>query len=127
LNSANNRRAALVIVFLVGLIGVGNLVVGVWSLSAITSLNIPDRISALDSVIDSLDPSPVGTPDLRDQISNLKTAVIEELNFFHDYSRQLNVIPAYLIVQGIIFMAISSAIYFMIPKRKKGPEASLKA
>ena len=109
--------------FLVGLIGVGNPIVGVWSLSALNSLNIPDRISALSSVIEKLDPSPVEIPELRDQISNLKTAVIEEVNFFHDYSQQLNVIPTYLISQRIIFIATSSAIYFMIPKREKGPKA----
>jgi hypothetical protein len=48
---------------------------------------MPDRISALSSVIDSFDPSQVGTTELRDQILNLKTTVIEELNLFHDYSR----------------------------------------
>jgi hypothetical protein len=124
LNSANNRRVALVIVFLVGLIGAGNLVAGVWSLSTINSLNIPNRISALSSATDSLDPTPVETPELRDQISDLKTAIMEELNFLHDYSQQLNLIPAYLILQGIMFMATSSAMYFMIPKREKGPKAS---
>ncbi|TRZ49350.1 MAG: hypothetical protein D4S01_08765 [Dehalococcoidia bacterium] len=95
----DRRRVAWLIVFLVGLIGVGNLVVGTWSLLAINSLNIPDRISDLNSVIDSIDPSYVGAPELKDQISNLKTAIIEELNFFFGYSQQLNAIPAYLIAQ----------------------------
>ena len=75
-------------------------------------------------MIDSIDPSYVGAPELKDQISNLKTAIIEELNFFFGYSPQLNAIPAYLIVQGIIFVAVSSAIYFMIPKEEKEMEAS---
>lgn len=124
MSSSRKRRVVLVIALLVGLIGAGNLVVGAWSLFTINSLNIPDRISALNSVIDSLDPSTVKTPELREQISNLKESVVEELNFLLDYSRQLNVIPAYLIVQGIFFVAISSAIYFMVPKEEKGSEAS---
>jgi hypothetical protein len=117
--NSNNRRVAWLIVFLVGLIGVGNLVVGVWSLLAISSLNMPHKISDLNSVIDSIDPSYVGAPELKDQISNLKTTVIEELSLFHDYSKQLNLMPAHFILQGIIFMAVSSAIYFIIPKSEK--------
>lgn len=101
-----------------GLNGVGNIALGVWSLFAIESLNITEKISTLNSLIDSIDPSLVGSPTLRDQISSLKTAVVEELNVLFVHSRNLNVIPAYLILQGIIFVAISLAIYFIIPKKE---------
>ena len=125
MNSANKRRIAWIIVFLMGFAGVGNLVAGAWLLFAIGSLNIPNRISALSSLIESLDPSLVTTPELRGQISNLKTGVAEELNFLQDYSRYLNVIPSYLILQGIIFMAISLAIYFIIANKEKGASHQL--
>lgn len=121
MNSANKRRVALMIAFLVGLIGIGNIAVGVWSFFTIESLNITDRISALNSLIDSLDPSLVGSPTLRDQIASLKTTVVEELNVFIIHSRNLNVVPIYLILQGIIFVAISLGIYFIIPKKESAP------
>ena len=120
MDSANKRRSGWIIVFLMGFAGVGNLVAGALLLFAIGSLNIPNRISALSSLIESLDPSLVTTPELRGQMSNLKTGVVEELNFLHDYSRYLNVIPSYLILQGIIFLAISLAIYFIIANKEKG-------
>lgn len=115
---ANKRRVALIIASLVGLNGVGNIAVGAWSFFIIDSLNITDRVSALNSLIDSVDPSLVGSPTLRDQVSSLKTAVVEELNDFLVNSRNFNVIPAFLILQGIIFVAISLAIYFIIPKKE---------
>ncbi len=121
MNSANKRRVALMIASLVGLIGIGNIAVGVWSFFTIESLNITDRISALNSLIDSLDPSLVGSPTLRDQIASLKTTVVEELNVFIIHSRNLNVVPIYLILQGIIFVAISLGIYFIIPKKESAP------
>ena len=117
------RRVVLTIAFLIGLMGAGNLVVGAWSLFTIHSLNLPDRISSLNSVIDSFDPSMVKTLELQDPLSNLKNSVVEELNFLFDYSQMLNAIPVYLIAYGILFVAISSAIYFIV-KEEKGSKES---
>ena len=108
----------MTIAFLIGLIGAGNLIVGVGSQFAIQSLNLPDRISNLNSIIDSFDPSMVKTLELQDPLANLKNSVTEELNFFLDYSQQLNAMPAYLIAQGILFMAISIAISFLVKEEK---------
>ena len=102
------------------LVGVGHLLAGGLLLSAIGSLNMLDRTSSFSSLIESLDPSLVTTPELRSQISNIKTGVIEELNLLHDYSQYLNVIPSYLILQGIIFMALSLAFYFLVAKKENG-------
>lgn len=118
LNMANKRRIALIIASLVGLNGGGNIALGVWSFLEIDSLNIADRVSALNSLIDSLDPSLVGTPTLSDQISSLKTTVLEELNVLRVHSQNFNVIPAFLVFQGIIFVAISLSIYLIIPKKE---------
>ncbi len=118
LHLANKRRIALIIASLVGLNGVGNIALGVWSFLEIDSLNITNRVTALNSMIDSLDPSLVAAPALRDQLLTLKTAVVEELNVFLAHNQNFNVIPAFLIFQGIIFVAISLAIYLIIPKKE---------
>jgi hypothetical protein len=120
LNSASKRRTGWIIAFLMGLVGFGHLVAGGWMLFAFGSLNVPERASAFSSLIKSLDPSLVTTPELRSQISNIKTGVVEELNLLHDISQYLNVIPSYLILQGIIFMALSLAFYFLVAKKEKG-------
>lgn len=118
LNLVNKRRFALIIASLVGLNGVGNIALGVWSFLEIDSLNITDRVTALNSMIDSLDPSLVAAPTLRDQLLTLKTAVVEEFNVFLAHNQNFNVIPAFLIFQGIIFVAISLAIYLIIPEKE---------
>jgi len=118
LNMANKRRIALIIASLVGLNGGGNIALGVWSFLEIDSLNITNRVTALNSMIDSLDPSLVAAPTLRDQLLTLKTAVVEELNVFLVHSQNFNVIPAFLVFQGIIFVAISLAIYLIIPEKE---------
>jgi len=119
LNPPNKRRVALIIAVSVGLTGITNLVVGAWSLFTIYSLNISGRASTLRSVIDSIDPNLVGAQQLSSQVANLKTTAVQVLSFLLGYSGHLNVIPAYLILQGIIFVAISIAIYFVIPKKEK--------
>jgi len=88
------------IIFLSSLAGGGNLFAGAWLLFTIDSLNLPERISASSSLIDSLDSSFMTGPELRGQMSNLKAGVVEELNFLRDYSQYLLVIPLYLILQG---------------------------
>ena len=97
--------------------GVGNIAVGVWSFFQIDALNITDRLSALSSLVDSLDLNLVQTPALRNQISSLKTAALEELDLIVSHSGYLDFIPAYLIVQGVAFVAVSLAVYFLIPKK----------
>lgn len=106
----------MIIAVLVGLIGITNLVIGALSLLAIDSFNVPGRASALRGVIDSIDPNLVTTEQLQTQVANLKTTATQVLSVLLNYSGYLNVIPAYLILQGIIFLAISMAIYFVIPK-----------
>lgn len=123
LNLMKKRRVVLTIAFLIGLMGAGNLIIGAWSLFTIHSLNLPDRISSLNSVIDSFDPSMVKTLELQDPLSNLKNSVAEELNFLFDYSQLLNAIPVYLIAHGILLVTISSTIYF-IDKEEKGSKES---
>jgi len=118
LYSPNKRRGASIIALLVGLTGITNLVVGAWLLLTIYSLDIPGRASTLGEVIDSIDPNLVGAEQLRSQVADLKTTAVAVLNFFLGYSSHLNVIPAYLILQGIIFLAVSIAIYFVIPRKK---------
>ena len=118
MNLANKRRIALIIASLVGLNGVGNIALGVWSFLEIDSLNITNRVTALNSMIDSLDPSLVAAPALRDQLLTLKTAVVEELNVFLAHSQNFDVISAFLVFQGIIFVAISLSIYLIIPKKE---------
>ena len=123
LNLMKKRRVVLTIAFLIGLMGAGNLIVGAWSLFTIHSLNLHDRISTLNSVIDSFDPSMVKTLELQDPLSNLKNSVTEELNFLLDYSQQLNVIPVYLIAYGIFFVTISSVLYFIVKEEKDAKES----
>ena len=123
MNLIKKRRVVLTIAFLIGLMGAGNLIVGAWSLFTIHSLNLPDRISTLNSVIDSFDPSMVKTLELQDPLSNLKNSVTEELNFLLDYSQQLNAIPVYLIAHGILFVAISSALYVIVKEEKDSKES----
>lgn len=123
MNLMKKRRVVLTIAFLIGLMGAGNLIVGAWSLFTIHSLNLPDRISTLNSVIDSFDPSMVKTLELQDPLSNLKNSVTEELNFLLDYSQQLNAIPVYLIAHGILFVAISSALYIIVKEEKDSKES----
>jgi len=118
LRSTEKRRVALILVFFVGFWwGVGNIAVGVWSFFQIDALNITDRLSALSSLVDSLDLNLVQTPALRNQISSLKTAALEELDLIVSHSGYLDFIPAYLIVQGVAFVAVSLAVYFLIPKK----------
>ncbi len=118
LNSVEKRRVALIVAILVGLNGIVNIAIGAWAFLSIDSLNLPDRLSTLDSLIDSLDPSLIGSTPLSDQISNLKAATVEELEVLIVQSQNLNVISAYLIIQGIVFAAISLCIYFIIPKKE---------
>jgi len=89
------------------------------SFSAIYSMNIPGRTSALRWVIDSIDPNLVTAGPLQTQVANLKTTATGMLNVFLNYTGYLNVIPAYLILQGIFFLGVSIAIYFVIPKEEK--------
>ena len=116
--SPNKRRGASIIALLVGLTGITNLVVGAWLLLTIYSLDIPGRASTLGEVIDSINPNLVTAGPLQTQVADLKTTAVAVLNFFLGYSAHLNAIPAYLILQGIIFLAISIAIYFVIPRKK---------
>ena len=118
LNSPNRRRTASIIALLVGLTGITHIVAGAWLLLTIYSLDIPTRAATLSSVIDSINPNLVGAEQLRAQVAELKTTAVAVLNFFLGYSGHLNVIPAYLILQGIIFLAVSIAIYFVIPRKK---------
>lgn len=118
LYSPNRRRVASIIALLVGLIGVTHIVVGAWSLLTIYSLDIPTRAATLSSVIDSIDPNLVTAGPLQTQVADLKTTAVAVLHFFLGYSGHLNAIPAYLILQGIIFLAVSIAIYFVIPRKK---------
>ena len=113
-----NKRGALIIAVLVGLVGITNMIVGAWSLLTIYSLDVSTRASALGSVIDSIDPNLVTAGPLQTQVADLKTTAVAVLNFFLGYSGHLNAIPAYLILQGIIFLAVSIAIYFVIPRKK---------
>ena len=124
LYSPNRRRIASIIALLVGLIGVTHLVVGAWSLLTIYSLDIPGRASTLSSVIDSINPDLVTAGPLQTQVAALRTVAVDVLNFFLGYSGHVNVIPAYLILQGIIFLAIAIAIYFVFPKEEKRPTGS---
>jgi len=117
------RRVVLTIAFLIGLMGAGNMIVGAWSLFTIDSLNLPDRISTLNSVIDSFDPSMVKTLELQEPLSTLKNSVTEELNFLFDYSQQLNAIPVFFIAHGILFVAISSALYVTVKEEKNSKES----
>ena len=79
-------------------------------------MNVPGRASALRWTIDSIDPNLVTAGPLQTQVANLKATATGVLDVLLSYSGYLNVIPAYLILQGIIFLAVSIAIYFVIPK-----------
>ena len=118
LYSPSKRRGASIIALLVGLTGITNLVVGAWLLLTIYSLDIPTRASTLGEVIDSINPNLVGAEQLRSQVADLKTTAVDVLNFFLGYSAHLNVIPVYFLLQGIILLAVSIAIYFVIPRKK---------
>ena len=124
MNSGNKRRVVLVIAVLAGLIGITNLVIGALSLLAIDSMNVPGRGSALRWTIDSINPNLVTAGPLQTQVASLKTTATEVLDVFLSYTGYLNVIPAYLILQGIIFLGVSIAIYFVIPKEQKHVKGS---
>jgi len=119
LNSPKKRRVVLAIAVMIGLIGITNLVIGALSLLAIDSMNVPGRALALRWTIDSIDPNLVITEQLQTQVANLKTTATAVLDVLLHYSGYLNVIPAYLILQGIVFLGVSIAIYFVIPKEEK--------
>lgn len=120
MNSGTRRRGVLVIAVLIGLVGITNLVIGALSFLAIDSMSIPNRTSALQWTIDSINPNLVTAGPLQTQVADLKATASGMLDVFLRYCGYLNVIPAYLILQGIIFLVVSIAIYFVIPKEKTG-------
>ncbi len=112
----------MIIVLLIAVLGFGNLFVGAWSFVTIDSLNLPTRISALSSDIDSFDISLVRTVELQEPLSNLKESALEELNFFVDYNDMFNAIPIYFIVIGALVLTIALITFFIIPDVKKPKE-----
>ena len=111
-------RKILVVALLIGLIGIGNLLVGAFSFVAINSFSLSSRISGLRSDIDSIDASLVKTVELRNSLSELKSSALEELNFFDDYSQMLNLIPIYFIVFGVLFLLTALVVYFVSRSEK---------
>jgi len=112
------NRIILIASFLIGIIGAANLVVGVWSFLTINSMNLPYRISEVNSALESFDPSNVNTLELQEPLSNLKNSVTEGLNVIFDQSHILNLIPVFLVGIGILFIAIAIAIYFLVSKKE---------
>jgi hypothetical protein len=109
----------IIIVLLIVALAVSNLFVGAWSFITINSLNLPARISAFSSDIDSLDITLVKTVELQESLSNLKESTIEELTFFTDYSEMLNMIPIYFIAIGALLLILAVITFFIIPDMKE--------
>ena len=110
----NNRRTFLNIVFLIGIIGAGNLAAGILSYIAINSVNLPDKISAINSLISSFDPGLINTLEIQASVSILQNSVVEELNSLVNYSYMLNGLPIYFIVNGLLFLILSAALHYVI-------------
>jgi hypothetical protein len=109
-----NRRTFLSIVFLIGIIGVGNLAIGILSYIVLNSVNLPDRISAINSLISSFDPGLIQTLEIQASVSIIQNSVVEELNSFVNYSHMLNGLPVYFIVNGLLFVILSVALHYVI-------------
>ena len=109
----------MVVALLIGLIGIGNLVVGAFSFVTLNSFGLSSRISGLSSDIDSIDARLIKTVELRESLSELKSSTLEELNFFDDYNQMLNLIPIYFIAFGVLFLAISLVVYFVTRSENK--------
>ncbi|TFH14316.1 hypothetical protein E4H04_10445 [Candidatus Bathyarchaeota archaeon] len=110
----DKEKKYLSIVFVIGLIGVSNLAAGVLSSLYLSDMNLPERISAINSTIGSFDPKLVQTLDLQTSVSIIQDSVMEELTNLMSYSQMLNALPVYLIINGILFILLAAALYFLI-------------
>ena len=111
----DKEKRYLGIVFLIGFIGVINLAAGVLSYLYLNDMNLTEHISAINSTIASFDPELVITLDLQTTISSIQDSVMEELGSFMSYSQILYSLPAYLIMNGILFLLLSAALYLLRP------------
>ncbi len=75
----DKEKKYLSIVFVIGLIGVSNLAGGILSSLYLSDMNLPERISAINSTIGSFDPKLVKTLDLQTSVSIIQDSVMEEL------------------------------------------------
>ena len=111
------------IVFIIGFIGVINLAAGVLSSLYISEINLSERISAIKTTIGSFDPGLVKTIPLQAAISNIQDSVSRELSSLMSYSNILSVIPIYFILNGILFIALSVVLRFLM-MQENSPEDS---
>ena len=110
----DKEKKYLVVVFLIGLIGVCNLAAGILVSLYLDELNLPMRISVINSKIGALDPNLIKTIDLQTSISNIREMIMKELTSFMSYSQMLNALPLYLILNGILFIILSGTLYFLV-------------
>jgi hypothetical protein len=110
----DKEKNYLGIVFLIGVIGVINVAAGILSFLYLNDMNLPEHISAINSTIASFDPELIITLDLQTTISSIQDSVMEELGSFIDYSQMLYSLPIYLILNGILFIILSAALYLLI-------------
>jgi hypothetical protein len=110
----NNNKKLLRIVFLIGLIGVSNMAAGILSMMAINSLNLPARILNINSLVDSFDPMQIRTVEVRTSISNIQSSVLQELTSLIQYAKTLDSIPFFFLLNGVLFLLLSSALYLVI-------------
>ena len=110
----DKEKKYLIIVLLVGLIGVSNLGAGILASLYIAEMNLPERISVINSMIGSFDSSMIRTFELQTSISNMQDLVVEELTSIMGYSQILGLVPVFFMVNGVLFILLSAVLYFWL-------------